>query len=155
MTAVNVFNGEQLLVQIETAPGSGAYDADCLINTQRGIKFSSSIQEDLIPDCDNPGDPAWVQLAKDGLKAEISGTGKTHVNSVPFWFNFFRKDVTLKCRVKINVAGGVIWQGGFKCSDFDAGGDRKKKVESQVSLKSDGEVVLLNADGTPYVFADF
>jgi hypothetical protein len=154
MTPVNVMNGEQLLVQIETAPGSGVYEADCLINTDRGIKFTSSITKDVIPFCDDPASPAWVQATKDGLEAQVTGAGMTHIDSVPFWFGYFKDPDSRNCRVKVNAPGGMYWQGKLTCSDFEpATGTRKKKTTASVTLQSDGEMVLYNNDGTLYVWA--
>lgn len=147
MSAVQVFNGSQLLVQLETAPGSGVYAHDCLINTSRGIKFAADVVTTPVIDCDEPDEPAWNQTEKSALGASIDGAGKTHVASVTDWFNWFKSKDTRRARVKINVAGGVTWEGAWHCTAFDAvGSDNKVKVESTVALVADGEVTLVAND---------
>jgi hypothetical protein len=141
-TPVEVFNGEQLLIQLESAPGSGVFDHDCLINTTRGIKFSANVITSVIPTCETPEDPAWNSTEKDGLGAAIDGAGKVHLSSVTKWFNFFKNKDTINIKVKVNKVGGVTWTGAYHCMQFDVSGTRKEKADAVVALVSDGEVTI-------------
>jgi hypothetical protein len=143
MADVQVFNGAQLLVQLESAPGSGTFEHDCLINTSRGIKFNADVVTTAVPDCDDLDAPAWNQTEKSALGCSIDGAGKTHLASVATWDAYFRSKDTRRVRVKINKVGGVTWEGAFHCTAFEVtGSNLKEKVESTVALVADGEVTL-------------
>src|SRR5690606_5262328 len=92
MAIVKSMSGTSLLVQIGDGASPEVFAADCLINTDRGISFSSDENRQIIPDCDNPDDPAWQTLDKDGLTATISGAGMLHTASVPDWNDWFNSN---------------------------------------------------------------
>lgn len=150
MAAVPRVTGSKLLVQI----GNGAtptevFAADCFINTSRGIKFTSETNEEIMPDCDNPNDPAWKSVTKDGLQATISGAGKLFTASVEEWWNWFKGDIGKNVRVRIDVlaaSGGGYWQGSFKLTEFEvSAGGNKEVCEAQISLVSDGAITWTDA----------
>lgn len=144
-TPVKVLNGEQLLVQIGNGAEPEVFTADCLINTDRGIQFSSDTTEDVIPYCDAPDTPAWKQVTKDGLSATITGSGKLNTPSVSDWNDWFIGDDSKNCRVLLNgvslANGGGYWAGAFKLTQWEVTGTRKQKAEVSVTLVSDGPVV--------------
>lgn len=144
MATVKTINGSQLLVQIgDGASPSETFTHDCLINTSRGIAFSADTNEFVVPDCLDPDAPAWKELTKDGLSAQITGAGVVHTSSIESWFDWFTSANTKNIRVKVNVAGadgGGYWQGAFHLTAFEVSGDRKAKAEVSVTLVSSGPV---------------
>lgn len=140
MTTVNGRTGAQLIVQIGNGASPEVFTADCLINTTRGIAFSSSTQEDIVPDCDNPEDPAWVEITKDGLKATVTGAGKLHVDSIATWDDWFASDDAKNVRFLVSSKG--YWQGAFKLTEWTPADnpDRKEKVNASITLASHGAV---------------
>lgn len=147
-TPVKAFNGEQMLVQVETTPGSGVFEHDCLINTERGIDFSSDVGTSVVPFCDEPTEPGWKEVTIDGLQATVSGSGIAHSASIEAWFNWFKSGDTKNCRVFINVPaanGGGYWAGAFNLSAFQVTGTRREKSTTSVTLISSGEVTWTDA----------
>lgn len=142
-TPANRINGEQLLVQIESAPGSNVFVHDCLINAARGIQFTAQLVSTVDPLCDDPSAPAWNATEKDGLGCTINGAGKLELASVEMWDAWFRSSDTKTVRVRINKTGGRTWQGAFHCHDFQVSGDRKARAEATVGLTADGVVALI------------
>lgn len=144
MTAVPRVTGSKLLVQIGDGAGPETFTHDCLINTQRGIQFSSETNEVIQPDCDNPDDPAWKSVTKDGLSATISGAGTLYSASVETWWNWYKGDIGKNVRFNINLAGasgGGYWQGSFKLTQFEVAADgNKDTATATITLISDGEV---------------
>jgi predicted secreted protein len=149
MAVVKTMNGTQLLVQIgDGATPTEAFVADCLINTQRGISFSAETNEFIIPDCDNPDDPAWKEVTKDGLSATISGAGMLHTASVETMFQWFTSKNTKNVRVRINVSGangGGYWAGAFHCTEFEVTGERNAKADCSITLVSNGPITWTDA----------
>lgn len=145
MAAVPRVTGSKLLVQI----GNGAtpteiFAHDCLINTARGIKFTTETNEEIMPDCTAPDSPSWKAVSKDGVMATISGAGKLNATSVSAFYAYLTGQNSKNVRVMINLTGangGGYWQGAFHLTEFEArAGGNKETVECQISLVSDGAV---------------
>ncbi|OLP44647.1 phage tail tube protein [Rhizobium oryziradicis] len=148
MAPVKGLKGEKLLVQIGDGASPETFVIDCLINTDRGIKFSSDTTDTNLPDCDNPGAPAWKFRNKDGFSAEISGSGKVHTPSVKLFWDWFNSDEGKNVRVLVDVAvgvGGGYWIGAFKLTDFDVTGTPKEYADCSVTLQSDGVITWVDA----------
>lgn len=146
---VKTMNGTQLLIQIGDGATPEVFAADCLINTERGIAFSADTNEFIVPDCNNPDDPAWKEVTKDGLSAQISGSGMLHTMSVEDWFAWFISKDTKNVRVKLNgvtlANGGGHWAGAFHCTAFEVTGNRNEKATCSTSLVSNGPVTWVAA----------
>lgn len=149
MTAVKHLNGTQLLVQIGDGQSPETFAHDCLINTDRGIAFASETNRQVIPDCDNPDDPAWSVMNKDGLSATITGAGMLHTSSIADWDDWFNSDDGKNCRVLLNgvtlANGGGHWAGSFKLTGWEVSGTRNEKATVSVTLESDGAVAWVPA----------
>ncbi|PSJ64507.1 phage tail tube protein [Kumtagia ephedrae] len=151
MAAIKVMNGEQLLVQIgDGATPTEGFAHDCLINTERGIQFTSTTNDTVVPDCESPELPGWFQRNKDGLSATITGAGKVHTTSLENWWTWYAGDATKNVRVRINVPaadGGGYWQGAFHLTEFQVSGTRKEHADVSVTLMNDGTITW--TDATP------
>lgn len=149
MAPVKHLNGKQLLVQIGDGESPEEFAHDCLINTERGISFTSETNRQVIPDCENPDDPAWSVMNKDGLSATITGTGMLHTASVADWDTWFNSDEGKNCRVLLNgvalADGGGHWAGSFKLASWEISGTRNEKATVSVTLESDGAVTWVPA----------
>ncbi|MDO1560421.1 phage tail tube protein [Brevundimonas sp. 2R-24] len=140
MAAVDVINGESLLVQVEWVGSSGTYTHPCLINTERGIQFSANTTESVVPDCDDPTLPAWVSRETDGLSATINGSGMLDVASADDWFTWFNSGDAKNVKVKTDKTGGNTWTGSFRLTEFSMTGTRKEKATASITLVSDGPI---------------
>ena len=149
MATVKYLNGVQLLVQIGDGADPEVFAADCLINADRGISFESETNRQVIPDCDNPDDPAWSVMDKDGLSATITGSGMLHTSSTSEWFDWFNGNAGKNVRVLYNgvslANGGGHWAGSFKLTSFEVTGARNEKSQVSVTLESDGVVTWVAA----------
>lgn len=140
MAQPSVINGEQILILIEMVGASGTFTHPCLINTDRGITFGSSTNQEVVPDCDNPSDPAWVSTEVDGLNATISGSGIHDVASTEAFFDWYSSGEGKLVRVKQNRVGGSTFEGTFKLTEYNFSGGRKAKVTGGITLVSDGVI---------------
>jgi hypothetical protein len=144
MTAVPRVTGSKLLVKIGDGASPEQFIADCLINTSRGIKFTSDTKQTIMPDCDNPDDPAWKSVTKDGLSATITGAGMLYTSSVSEWYTWFNSDDAKNIQFTLNIplaSGGGYWAGAFKLTDFEITSDGNKEQSTcNVTLVSDGAV---------------
>lgn len=149
MAAVDKMSGTALLVQIGDGGSPEAFAHDCLINTDRGIQNQSETNREVIPDCDNPDDPAWSTLYVDGLSSTITGAGMLHTTSLPDWDAWFRSGAGKNCRVLLNgvslAKGGGYWAGSFKLTGYEVSGSRNASATVSVTLESDGVVTWVDA----------
>lgn len=149
MAAVPRVTGSKLLVKIGDGASPEVFTADCLINTSRGIQFQSDTNEFVMPDCDNPDDPAWKSVTKDGLSATISGAGMLYTASVSDWFDWYKGDIGKNIQFALNVplaSGGGYWEGSFKLTNFEVTSDGGKEQSTcNVTLVSDGVVTWTDA----------
>lgn len=139
----NTITGAQLVIQIGDGEASEQFAPDCLINTERGISFKSDTKEFIIVDCDNPSDPGWKEVTKDGLQATIKGAGMVHTNSIKDWFDWYRSPDPKNVRFRNNVTlakGGGYFFGAFHLIDFEETGDRTDKATFTCTLVSTGVV---------------
>jgi hypothetical protein len=148
MTAVKTLAGESLLIQIgDGATPTETFTHDCLINTDRGISFSSDVTDVIVPDCDDPEAPAFKQRFIDGLSGDVSGAGILHTASVETWFNWFVSGDSKNVRVNQNVAGalgGGYFAAAYKLASFSISGARKNLSTCEVSLVSTGAVTWVD-----------
>lgn len=148
MAAIKTLNGEKLLVQIGDGAGPEVFTHDCLINTERGIAFAAETGEFIVPDCTNPGDPAWKEVTKDGLSGQITGAGMLHTSSIETWWNWWKGADTKNIHVKVDAAGadgGGYWAGAFHLTAMEVSGNRKEKATVNVTLMSSGALTWTDA----------
>lgn len=149
MATVNTMNGTKLLVQIgDGGSPTEVFASDCMINTERGIQFQADTNEFIVPDCDNPDDPAWKVVTKDGLSATITGSGMVHSSSVETFFNWLIDADTKNVRFKSNVTagnGGGWFSGAFHLTQFELTGNRNEKAMFTCTLVSSGVVTWTDA----------
>ena len=148
-TPVKGLKGKQLLVQIGNGADPEQFIADCLINTDRGIQFSSDNTSEPTSYCDEPDNPGWTEITKNGLTATVTGSGKLHTTSIADWDAWFRSDDAKNCRVVLNGVsagnGGGFWEGAFKLTEWSVNGPEVGKAEASVTLVSHGEVLWVPA----------
>jgi len=151
MAGPDTLNGAQLLVQIgDGETPTEAFAHDCLINAERGIVFSVDTNEEVVPDCTNPEDPAWKIVTKDGLSGQITGSGKAHTTTLKsVWWDWFTGKDPKNCRVKLNgvtlAKGGGHWAGAFHCTNLELTGDGKALATASVTLMSTGPLTWVPA----------
>lgn len=138
MTAITTLRGTALYIKVEDDASPATYAHPCLINTKRGIKFTSSSNKVITPDCDNPNDPAWQEVIKDALSAAIDGAGK-HDNkaaTVSFYDAWFRSPTSKSVKVYLGTLG--YWKGDFHLTNWEITGDRGDNCDASITLESHG-----------------
>ena len=143
MAGPETLNGVALLVQIGDGEVSEVFAADCLINAERGIQFTTETNEVIVPDCTTPTDPAWKDTFKDGLSASISGSGLLHTtNAYSLWYAWLISADPTNVRVnlsgKITAEGGGYWEGAFHLTSFSISGERNGYSTAEISMVSHG-----------------
>jgi Phage tail tube protein len=134
--AIKKIRGTQLYIKVGNGASPEVFAHPCLINTKRGIQFTSSTNKIIVPDCENPDDPAWSEAVKDALSATINGAGTLDVDAVADYDDWFRNPDSKQVQVWLATLGH--WQGGFHLTNFEITGDRGSLAEATITLESDG-----------------
>lgn len=142
-TPLKSARGVKLVLKVGDGATPEVFTAKCSINTQRGIKFSSTTNEFPEIDCADPEAVAWVLREKTNLSAAVNGAGTLNTPDVQDFFDWLTSPDSKNCQVIVDVPstdGGVIFSGGFHLTDFEITGDRGTKMECTITLASDGAI---------------
>jgi predicted secreted protein len=140
MTAIAKLRGTQLYIKVGDGNSPEQFAHPCLINAKRGLKFTSSANKVITPDCDNPDDPAWNEVIKDALSAAIDGAGKldNKVATITFYDDWFRSPDATNVQIHLGTKG--YWQGAFQLTGWEITGERGNNCDVSITLESDGEL---------------
>jgi hypothetical protein len=138
MTKPTTHTFGEFLVLVESADSPGVFLAPCGLTT-KGFNQTANMQETIVPDCDDPDAPAYVERAVQSLSSEIPGDGILAEEAFPVWQGWF--DSAASRRVQIYPMGqsGGFYSGSFLLSQFNATVARGEKVKAQITLVSDGQ----------------
>lgn len=139
----------KMLVQVgDGAMPTETFSQPCAL-VSRGFSFSATASQSVVPDCDNPDLPAWVQRVVNELSAGISGSGVLALAAHAIFRAWFLAGISRNVRIKIDVPladGGGSYQGAFVLTKFELTGNRADgKVNVSVSMDSDGPVTWVAA----------
>jgi predicted secreted protein len=134
--AIDKVRGTQLYIKVGNGATPEVFTHPCLINMKRGIKFGTSTNKVIVPDCDNPEDPAWTEAIKDGLTATIDGAGKLDAAALPTYDAWFRSKDPKNVQIWLGTKG--YWQGAFALTGWELNGDRNDYVDASVTLENAG-----------------
>lgn len=132
----NKMKGTHLYIKIGDGATPESFSHPCLINAKRGVKFQSSTQKDVVPDCANPDDPAWESVFTDGLNIAVDGAGKLDTGSIATYDAWWRGGVTKNVQIWLDGIG--YWSAAMKLTTWAIDGDRNKYAEVTLTLASDG-----------------
>lgn len=127
--------------------GDGAspevFSAPCGL-TSKAFNQTASTQETVVPDCDNPDGPAFIERAIDALSSEITGSGvlalEAHDNVwQPWFFSAAARNVRVGLGAVPNVAVGGYYEGSFLLTALNMSADRGQKMKGDVTLQSAAE----------------
>jgi hypothetical protein len=148
MAAPKSMNGTKLLIMLGDGGGTEVFTHPCLINADRGIAFSGSSSDQVIPDCTTPDEPGWVIRTVDGLTASITGAGVVDTASLATFWTWFNSAIEKNIRVKVDVPladSGGHWAMKAVLTDFSVSGTRNEKASFDCTILSSGAVTWVPA----------
>jgi predicted secreted protein len=149
MAFPKTLQGHKILIQIgDGATPTEAFAAYCgMVNAN--LSFTSSVQENAVPDCADPAAPMWLERSVDTLGVTISGDGTLDTkDALPAWWEWFTSAEAKNIRVKVDAApadGGGYWAGSFVLTSLELGGQRKQNSTISVEFQSNGVVTWTDA----------
>lgn len=143
MAEAITMRGNQILVKVSNGLDPEVFAHPCLINTSRGISFTTQNNQVIVPDCDNPSDPAWTRTIKESMTATVSGAGTLHLPNLEDYFNWVKSSDPKNCQIVVGIASqtlGGYFSGAFQLTEFELQGEGNSLAEATISLSSDGAV---------------
>ncbi|MDB5597378.1 MAG: hypothetical protein JWM36_4339 [Hyphomicrobiales bacterium] len=147
MARPTTLSAAKLLLLVGNGAGTEVFAAPCGL-TSRGINFSKSTNDVTVPDCDDPDAPAWTERVAQSLSGTISGKGILAMEAFETWREFFFSTATKNVRIKLDTTlanNGGYFEGKFHCTTFNVTGDIGNKIQVDIELQNDGEVVWVDA----------
>ncbi|MEL7111161.1 MAG: phage tail tube protein [Pseudomonadota bacterium] len=150
MSEPSSFNGSKIAIKIGDGADPEVFTHPCLINATRGLQFSSSTIDSVIPDCDDLDAPAWVAREKDSLAVTITGEGIMDAQSTGDYFDWLLQDDPKNVQGIVDLGGPdeQTFEGTFHLTDFQVSGERKEKAQVSITLISTG-AILREGDAAP------
>lgn len=140
MARASTANFHQMVLEVETAPGSGIYARLCGL-TSRGVNRQSNMQTSEVPDCDNEALPAAVERAVQSQEVTISGSGvwaaESHETMLDFWYSGATKSVRIQ-HVNAAIGDTEYETGNAYLVSISNQAERGTKVTAEIAIEFDG-----------------
>lgn len=143
MSEPTSFNGSKIMIKVGDGADPEVFTHPCLINASRGIQFSSSTIDSVIPDCADQDAPAWITREKDSLTVTITGEGIMDAGDTDDYFDWFEGAASKNVQGVVNAGGGTdeqTFEGAFHLTEFQISGERKEKAQVSITLVSTGAI---------------
>jgi len=118
---VGIIEGEKLLIKVGDGAVPENFAHPCLINTTRGINFTSNDTTTEVADCDNPQNPSKVVRKIRSVDFTVPGAGKLHktdaLTFINWWNSAQAKNVQL-VQNDTGANGGFTGSGPMLLKDF-------------------------------------
>lgn len=142
MAKAKTTRGTKVRLLMGDGEGAETFSALCGL-TAREINFQKNTNDFFVPDCDNPDDPAWRELAVSGKQATVTGTGLLDQDALAEYQAAYDDDDPRNFRVEIAVplaSNGGYWQGAWVLTRFRVAGNDGALTTVDITLESSGGV---------------
>ncbi|WP_334185086.1 phage tail tube protein [Novosphingobium sp.] len=137
MSYIEPILGEKILVKLGDGESPEIFTAPNVINTTRGISFSTSTETDELIDLADQSAPAQTIRRVKSTDTKIDGSGMLDHADVPEWIEW---SLSGKIRNVQAIVGNVIVEGPFVLTSFAITGDRLKSATCDLTLEQAGAV---------------
>jgi hypothetical protein len=127
MADVGIIEGEQLLIKISNNADPEVLSHPCLINTDRGIAFTTNVTEVEVADCADQSAPAKIKRKVKSKDFTVTGAGKVDKTSVWAYIEWWNSGLPRNAEIVQNVSGangGWTGEGPLILKDFNVKGTR-------------------------------
>lgn len=142
MATITPVIGYQLLVQIGDGESPETFAHPAMINTTRGITFTTATEADELPDLADPSLPAQTFRRARSFDTKIDGAGIVHSESVKEYAVMASSGEIRNIKVAV---GNAIVTGPFILTSFQVSGERTKTTEAQFTFEQAGPVTITAA----------
>lgn len=128
------------IISLESADSPGVFVAPCGF-TSKAFRWTRSLDEVTIPDCDDPDAPYWISRDVSNLSCSVSGEGVLAAEAIPTWMDVLDTIDSVNVQVEITYTTGVLTvTGAMQLESLEVGAQQGQRVSINVSMQSDGEM---------------
>jgi hypothetical protein len=139
MATIQPLLGAQLVIQIGNGATPEVFAAPTVINTTRGISFTTSTESDELIDLADQTAPAQMTRRVKSVDTKIDGAGMLHKPDAITWLQWAAKP-TIK---NVKVTDGIwVITGPYILTSFQITGERVKSSECSMTLEQAGPVTI-------------
>lgn len=140
MAKPTTLSAAKMLILIgDGATPTEVFEAPCGLTT-KGFDLNAASNDVLVPDCDDPDAPAWLERAVQSLSGQITGNGVMAVESFDLWRDWALGGLPKNARLKLDAPALGYYAGSFILTKFTLGGAQGDKVTVDITLDSDGQI---------------
>jgi hypothetical protein len=140
MARAGTANFHQMVLEVETAPGSGIFAKLCGL-TSRGVNRQSNMQTSEVPDCDDESLPAAVERAVQSQEVTISGSGvwasQSHETMLDWWYGGQTRSIRVQ-HVNAAIGDTEYETGNAYLVSISNQAERGTKVTAEIAIEFDG-----------------
>lgn len=143
MATPKVARGTKVKILLGDGATPEVFAAFCGL-TAESIAFATETNNFAVPDCDNPDDPTWQELAKASRNVAITGSGVLDTPTLSRYVDAYNSPDPVNTKVMLDVPaidGGGEFQGKFMLTGFTMTGNQGALVTIDMTLASSGEVL--------------
>lgn len=147
MAQAKVFKASKLYISIGDGAVPEVFTKPCGLNS-RGLTLTKNMNDQPIPDCDDPDAPTWVGRSVETLSGEATGSGVLDADALPVWQDAFNSTDSVTTRVGIEAPpaqNGGYYEGKMHLSSFAITGDQGNYINVAVTFTSDGQLAWVDA----------
>lgn len=130
----------QMIIQLGDGGSPEVFSAPCGFTT-KGFTRSKSLNEVLIPDCDDPDAPVVVARDVASISFAVTGEGVLAGEAVATWDTFFNSTSSRNVRVHLGFpapTGTITYTGRMHLESLEIGATIGTRTSINVSMQSDG-----------------
>jgi hypothetical protein len=114
--------------------------------TSRSLTLTKGLNEQNIPDCDDPDKIDWVGRDATSLSMSVSGEGVLAAQSSDAWLDAWHSVESVPVKIEIEFpAKTITYTGKMHVETIELGAPNGQRVTNNVSMQSDGEMVRVTA----------
>lgn len=140
--------GDTLRIKVADVAGT-TYAHYCMINLDRSISFTSNVQSQTVPDCDDPSLPDTITKEVLSNEFSISGAGVYDKGSADFFLDWklgvggSKRKVIIELGSAVGdpmITGAAGATEGVECllSNLDVNGTHKENMTASMTIASAG-----------------
>ena len=137
-------DGGKFVVKFGDGADPEVFASKCMINTNRGISFTTEVSTSNLPDCDDPDAPDILIKRVISKDFEITGEGTYDGASEEFFFDLWNTGAPINVvveRVAESGVAGVSYAGPVIMTQFDITAPHKELSTASMTFTGAGDLV--------------
>jgi hypothetical protein len=125
------------------------YSSPCGFS-QRSITLAKGLEEQQIPDCDDPDEVDWLGRDAVSLSMSVTGEGVLASESVEVWLDAWDSVDSIPAKVEWEFpAKTITWTGNMHVETMEVGANNGRRATNNVSMQSDGKMTRVVTPAGP------